>query len=500
MASRPKSAGSRNQRGAARNRKPATIDLEAKEVAPEGAKTAARSAKASETAKTASADKAANTGQTSGSGSSPKFGRSTNTEKKEPDVKSASDKQQATEAKSGPSGSPDSKPVPAATGSSSGSMFSGLLGAVIAVVGLGVIGQFEGARNIPLIGSLFGGGNTSVSGTVSESEFVALQEKVAGLSSAEGAGISPDLDPINTRINSLESSLQSLSEAAASGSSVVDSAMLERLLAVEKGLIDVAETLAGMSAETSAGESDASSGLDETIAALGGRVSTLESDGVGAEQLEALAQQLAELEAKLGAVDAAAAKNSEGVASLVSQSTELKDTVASVQASEKVAKSVAVNALATALDNDDPLALPIASVEALIGELPETQRLAALGANGIPTTRELVADLDAFTNGIQNPLGVSEDASLSDRFWANAQSLVSFRSTGPREGDDPLAIMSRVKDAVLKGNLALAKTEWSKLPVEIQETGKPWAEKLDTRMEAYALQKEISSKLALQAG
>ena len=114
--------------------------------------------------------------------------------------------------------------------------------------------------------------------------------------------------------------------------------------------------------------------------------------------------------------------------------------------------------------------------------------------------QELAAELDAFANGIQNPTGVSEDASLSDKFWANAQSLVSFRSTGPREGSDPLAILSRVKDAVKNDNLVSAATEWQQLPADIRQSGEPWANRLAIRTEAYALQKEISSILASQAG
>jgi len=169
------------------------------------------------------------------------------------------------------------------------------------------------------------------------------------------------------------------------------------------------------------------------------------------------------------------------------QSETLNDTVASVKASEKIAKSVAVNALATALENDDPLSLPISSIKALIGETPETKRLEEINATGIASRKELSSNLDALINTVQNPNAPSKDGSITERFWANAQSMVSFRTSGPQEGDTPLAILSRVKADVEADNLSQAKAEWTSLPAGIRENGASWLTQLNGRIEAFGL-------------
>ena len=135
-----------------------------------------------------------------------------------------------------------------------------------------------------------------------------------------------------------------------------------------------------------------------------------------------------------------------------------------------------------------------------MGKTPETARLQELNAQGIPGLKALSTGLDAFTATIGDPSAQAVDSSLSDRFWANAQKLVTFRSTGPREGDDPLAILSRVKAGVANGQLSDAKAEWMKLPKEIQDGGSKWASQLEIRLEAQSLYQTITDKLSAAAG
>jgi len=220
------------------------------------------------------------------------------------------------------------------------------------------------------------------------------------------------------------------------------------------------------------------------------------SDG----KLTALDQKIAEISAAVADLKTGIENNASNVDTLIAQSEGLTETVASVKASEKVARSVAVNALATALENDDSLSLPIASLEALIGETDETKRLAVLAEAGVPSRKVLAESLEQFTAKVQEPDAQGADATLSDKFWANAQKLVSFRSSGPREGDDPLAILSRVKAAVQADDLTAAHAEWQKLSADLQKQGGDWREKLDMRREAFALQSKISSQLVAEAG
>ena len=507
MASRPKSGGTGTRRSSARSRKPATIDLEAKEVVSESTKTEKTEAKPASQAKT-SASKSGSTGKTSDFGRPASSGAKAAPKKTAPVSKAPEetdkDKNLLDDNKPKSSDKPEeglgTSKVEAPKSGGSG-FVPAIGGALAAVLALGLVGQFDGARNLPLIGNLYGG-NAGGSGFVQEDQFSDLQNKVNSLAeNSAGAGFDPQ--PINNKLAELETLVSSLAETASAGSASLDPALVSRLEAVEAGLKNVQDDLAGVAQGSGAVAGVTTEDLNAALATVSSRIESLEQSGNSVateEKVAALESKFGEVSAELAALEALLTKNDSQLSELITQSSKLEDTVATVQASEKVAKSVAVTALATALDNDDSLTLPVSSVEALLGEMPETTRLKELANTGIPKVKELVAQLDSFTNSVGNPGAVSPDASLSDKFWANAQSLVTFRSTGPREGDDPLAILSRVRAEVSNGNLQTAKSEWSKLPADIQKRGEIWIGQLDQRIEAYALQKEISAKLSLQAG
>ena len=513
MASRPKSGRTGTRRTSSRSRKPATIDLEAKEVGSQGAKpkepaakeTVASKAKSQDT-KTAAAAKSPVLGRSGSAGKDAKAGQNSS-DKASAKADDSAKAGGATERKadSTPKGTPEkaeSEKSPAAMASvkdeKRGNPFvPAIVGALFAVLGLGAIGQFDGARNIPLIGNLYGT-EADTNGSVTAQQFAALQEKVTALSANGDSEGQIDVAPINTKLADLENQLKALEEAGLNASGAADPALLTRIGSIETALEQIRQDLENsVSGNSGAAANEAVSALDTRLAKLETSVASLASADDKLAQLE---NQVTSLSAAVNEVRATGEKNATSLAELVSQSTELKNTVASVKTSEKVAKSVAVNALASALENDDPLGLPISSLEALVGEMPETQRLLELSQEGIPSIKELVSGIEVFANEVSDPASLSEDATLSDKFWANAQSLVTFRSTGPRDGNDPAAILSRVKAFVEAGNLSSAGTEWNTLPEALQEKGQGWRSKLAIRSEAQTLQQEISSKLALQAG
>lgn len=493
MVSKPKSTTTRKT--GSRARKPATIDLEAKKPADSATATNATEATKSPTKPAASA-----------STEKPAFGR--------PDTKPAETKTET--AKSSASASTTSAatpkkpekpnetaapkksaPEPVKTNKKSGGgLMSGLIGATTAVVGLGAVGQIEGASEIPFIGKLYSGGNTEVTQSLSGEELAALQNQVTALQAD------------NARISELETALSALQAVEPSqGGSGLDPAITAQITQLEAQVADLNEALsapaasnerlevleasiADLASATQASPVDLTA-VNETLAGLEGKISELEA--IEPVDTSALEGRLAEVETSLAQV-------SETLTALNDQSSDLRETVASVKASETVARSVAVNALGAALQNDDPVTLAIASVESLGGSGPETQRLSELAREGIPTQSLLLSELSAFTNGVQNPPAQAAEGTLSERFWANAQNLVTFRSSGPQDGTAPIAILSRVKAAIEGGNLTQAKAEWQSLPTETQASGEAWLALLNKRMEAFALYQGLSDKFTSQDG
>ncbi|MEO0910624.1 MAG: hypothetical protein AAFX96_09915, partial [Pseudomonadota bacterium] len=312
-----------------------------------------------------------------------------------------------------------------------------------------------------------------------------IEEAAAGQSDERIVGLESTIEDLNSKISAITSAVESGSDASTAEVTAALAAISSRMGDVENGVAELKEaTNDGPSAEALA---DALAKVN----ALGAQVAELNNqEPVDLSPLQASIDDIARSVASLGEK---ADANAAGLADVVGQ-------IASVKVNEKVARSVAVNALGTALQNNDPLSIPIASIEALAGETQETKRLKELNEAGIPSTAELASGLDRITQSVQNPVADTSNGGVSDRLWANVQNLVTFRSRGPQEGDTPIAILSRVKSGVESGNLSAARNEWSALPASIRDNDNGWIAKLDARAEALAIQKKLSDDLNAAAG
>jgi len=509
MASKAKPTGTRHT--TSRAKKPATIDLDAKEVAKD-VKTEAKSAVKPDPSSKAQSFGRPQTSEKSDSAktSVPKTA-STKDESKKPETDTLKKSEtKKTEDKPTPKSS-SSKPQPAKSapakpsGSFFGKLSSAFMGGVAALVGFGAIGLWDGARELPIIGNFYGG---SQSASIQSTELDALKAEIATLKESNTSN-GVDLSPINEKLTSLENSISEIKET--SGTS---NALNEKITSLEQGFAAVNTSIAEITASAADGSNTSPVALSTAISSLDKRLETLEADlGTVADSvsknpaLDAVSNSISSLETQVQKISKSvtnlqqsADANAQTLSGLSAQSETLESTVASVKASEKVAKSVAVNALATALENDDALSLPIASVKALIGETPETNRLEELNANGIASRNELTSNLGKIINSVQNPNTPPKEGSISDRFWANAQNLVSFRTSGPQEGDTPLAILSRVKAKVEADEVTAAKAEWETLPQDIRDNGATWLSQLNSRIEAFGLHQALNQKLTAEAG
>ena len=494
MASKAKPTGAR--RNSTQAKKPATIDLDAKEVAKDANAETKPAEKTQNFGRPEASQKTSDNKADAAKTSVPK------TEAKKPEPNKAEEKPASPAPKA--AAATTSKPEKS-SGSFFGKLTSAFMGGVAALVGFGAIGLWEGARELPIIGSFYGGSQTQ---SIDSTQLDALRSEIETLKQSN-ATPSVDLTPINQKLASLETTVSELSSAT-SGSDALNG----KIATLEEGFAAVNNSLAEITASAADGSNTSPVALSTAISALDKRLETLEADlatlsGSVAKNpaLDALSGSINSLETQVSGIATSVASlkqtadtNSTTISGLTEQSETLNDTVASVKASEKVAKSVAVNALATALENDDPLSLPISSIKALIGETPETKRLEAINASGIASRKELVTNLDALIKTVQNPNAPAEDGSITERFWANAQNMVSFRTSGPQEGDTPLAILSRVKANVESDNLSQAKAEWETLPANVRENGAAWLDQLNGRIEAFGLQNALNQKLTAEAG
>ena len=515
MASRakPTRSSARTTRST-RKRAPETIDLSAKEVkdsSPEGkdAKPSAADAKATGTKSTAKAaaskssegKASAKTEPKPAAQSSKPFGGdkpSTQTSTGQPQFgRNVGSKPSTT--------STSEKPDPLATARSSSDrgfgfgalLGSAVLGGLVTIGGLGALGSTPDSGKLPLVGSLFQGQTQNDGGNGVSSQFEELQSRLEQLETA-GAPTGPDPE-IETRLQSIESSLQELSQQSGTGSVSAETA--GKLAELERQVSELGAALAASAENSNPQNTDPQ--LAATLAELSDRLSTIEN--AEPTDLSSTIEQLGDrLSKATGVTDELAATtdaNAQVLAELAARTQQIEASIASVKTSEKVARSVAANLLGSALESGENLNVPIASLEALYGQSEETSRLTELSQEGIPSREDLISEFEAFRDQVEAqtaaPQAEAGDGFLN-RLLISAKSLVKVRPAGPVEGDDASAILSRIRHQLDQGDLVKVNEEWQNLPQEMQEAGSGWIAQVKTRQEAVALFESLSSRMAAE--
>jgi len=418
-------------------------------------------------------------------------------------------------------------------GGGGGSTITGaILGALLAILGLGGIGQMENAATLPFIGALYGGNGVST-----------------GDSQGVGGGDGSTLEGLQAQLVDLE---RRLDERPQGNSGGVSLGAVNRLQQLRSQIAGLDQNLTGLSQEVSQlkeareaePDSDNGGAIDQAFAQVQARLSELEQSVSeqttadtaipGSETMDALRQRLDQLETsiKTQPQELASAQALDGLReTLASSRTTLEEIRATVQdnseardelersletlktqtetlstqldgarTSEVAARVVAANALSTALERDGDLRVPLASIEALIGgDVENISKLKSLAQDGIPTLGALKQGFEAFRQRANAQLAPKDDGSVAGRFWSNARKLVTVRSSGPREGDSPGAVLSRMKAGMEKGDLRAVRSQWSALPENIQTLGQDFIVQLEERIEAQGLYESIAADLGGEA-
>lgn len=228
-----------------------------------------------------------------------------------------------------------------------------------------------------------------------------------------------------------------------------DSSLTARLTAVEQGLAAVA----ALPTDGSAASPAALSAQAAALAALQTEVAALKA-GAGnpadiAAAAEAAAAQLAEAEARAA---------------------ELR-TAAEADAAQAMART-ALRQIAVAMETGGPF-------ESAISAFADTELPAILTANartGLPTLTDLQG---SFSDAARQALNVALRADMgdgwTDRIGSFLRSQTGARSTTPREGDDPDAVLSRAEAALSAGSVTDVLALLAVLPQVSQDAMTDWS-------------------------
>jgi len=301
------------------------------------------------------------------------------------------------------------------------------------------------------------------------------------------------LDDISARFAKLETA----SGAAAAARPAPDTALTNRIAALESSVPPLAERVADL--ERRARDNTAAArGANERADAVSSLLDELKKSGADRNALAQHEQsQLAGFADRLKALEVLEA-------ALKSKQEEL-DHAVSASPVEMPDRPVRVAVIAAALRNaaerDFPFTAELAAARALGLDEKALAALEPFAATGVPTPNALFRELSALVPDllrVSAPAG--HDGSYLDRLQASATKMMNIRPVGDVPGDDPATVISRIDLKMVRQDIAGVVAELDKLPAPAKELAQPWRKKALARQAAVDAARRIAAASFVKLG
>lgn len=303
-----------------------------------------------------------------------------------------------------------------------------------------------------------------------ENEIASLRSEIAALNEAPAED---GLAPLREQLAALQESVGVLQSALA-GSTPDEGALRQvqdRLAQLEESVVQA--TAGSPSNET--GER-----LAARLNALAGEIDALKS---AAPDLSSLENGLADLRQQVGALSSEMEDipREDRIAALEAKLAEIGERAEKAAA---LGPAVAADGLAAALEAGRDFVSELAALENLGVDPEAIDALQPHAESGLPTLAEIRARFETEVAAVDLTPPVAEGTNALDRLIGSARGLVEVRPASPTAGTDPGAIVTRIRGALVAGDVKTALGEWETLPQEIKTATAGWGEAAKTRMAA----------------
>ena len=393
-------------------------------------------------------------------------------------------------------------PAPVVTEVRKGGFFPMMLGGVVAgVIGLGagwwLFGQDQAGNSADITAELAARDDRIAS---LESQLADLSDSTAALeNTAASLAEGPDFAPLQTAIDEQATQSSTLAEQVAAMQSELGdtlSGLQNGVEGLEARLTDLEQAQTGTDGElsetaTAAYEREIAALREETATAVEGLTARMDDTASALTAFEtSIDEEIIafkdDMTSQMASLSESTAAELEAIRAEADAVEELSE-----EAANAAAARAALADIRSAVETGDSFADSLTELEATgAAEVPEI--LAQTAETGVPTLRAL---RDAFPDAARDALSAarrSDDAAGPTSFL---QRQFNIRSTEPREGDDPDAILSRAEAAVADGQIATALEEIAALPEPALEALSAWTAEAETRVAAQTAIDDLTATL-----
>ena len=291
-------------------------------------------------------------------------------------------------------------------------------------------------------------------------------------SSAAAQNVAPDL---TARLDKIERELAAQRSDPALGNRIAE------LAARTKALADNLAALTRRVDEIAATSQSAAKGADTALNAAETAKSASEAaskDQVRHEDVDALASRIMALESAV-----------KGLAAVTAPLT-------SSGADDRAARlTIAAEALRAAVERGAPYQSELSSLKALGVDPKKTEALEPFAGSGVPSAASLARELEALVPALQDASEPrSGDTTFVERLKSNAQKLVRITPLNAPAGNDPQAVVDRIRLDAAHADIGAALADINALPDAVKPLAAAFIKKAAAREAALTASRQIAAE------
>ncbi len=266
---------------------------------------------------------------------------------------------------------------------------------------------------------------------------------------------------------------------------------IERAMQAQRGEPALGGRIGGVEAQAKS--------LGNDVAALQRRVDEIAASGQSAakqadtafnaaEAAKSASEAANKMEVQRGDFDALASR-------IMALESAVKGLAAATAPVDRAARlTVAAEALRAAVERGAPYQAELTALRTLGVDQKAAAPLELFAANGVPSAAALAHELEALTPVLQQASEPdSGDATFLERLKANAEKLVRITPAGAPAGNDPAAVVARIRFDATHGDIAAALAAIGALPDSAKSLTAAWSKKAAAREAALAASRQIAS-------
>lgn len=163
---------------------------------------------------------------------------------------------------------------------------------------------------------------------------------------------------------------------------------------------------------------------------------------------------------------------------------------------ERIVLSLELANLKRAMDKSGGYAAELASVKKAAGDRIDLGPLERFQHEGVPTPTDLAREFRGIANAVLDADAEQPSASLVDRLWQGARTIVRVRKiTHSADDTSTEAVVGRIEAAMQENRLADALAEAGKLPARAAIPAQDWVKKVEARQSVDAVLARIDTEL-----